>query len=274
MTLPPWRSTVDVVTTCAILLTCGVLVWANRDKLWTEPVTVHMPSEPVSLDGSPIRGDHSAELVMIIYTDYQCPFCRRFERETLPVLEERYVQTRRLRLAVRHNPLESIHPFAADAAVAATCAGRQNSFWRFHDRLFDSSPRLDETLIRAIADEIGLNLEDFAACRVGDAVDAVRADAAGAAALGLRSTPAFLIGRVQADGRVDVAAIIKGAQPLDEFQRVIDGLLPDSTVSRQGLTGAVGATATVLFALLGMRRARGARSYQRAATGGLHYINE
>jgi protein-disulfide isomerase len=78
-----------------------------------------------------------------MYTDYQCPYCARFERATLPVIEREYIDTGRVRLVVRHLPLETIHPAAFGSAVAATCATEQGRFWDLHSRRFENQKRLD-----------------------------------------------------------------------------------------------------------------------------------
>jgi protein-disulfide isomerase len=174
----------------------------------------------------PTLGAATARVAIIEYSDYECPFCKRFERQTLPSLKTRYIDSGSVLLAFRHHPLESIHRFALTAAAAATCAGRQGRFWEYHAMLFDAPPRsLDNKKIFDLAKATGLDEPTFTSCLGADVEASVRKDAASAIALGLKGTPAFLIGRIQDDGTLAVTAVLKGAQPLEAFTAAIDDAL-------------------------------------------------
>jgi protein-disulfide isomerase len=79
---------------------------------------------------------------MIVFADFECPFCGRFTREVLPIIEQEYLSTGRLQLVYHHFPLPS-HRNAVSAAVAADCAGQQGRFWDMHDKLFSAGQSLD-----------------------------------------------------------------------------------------------------------------------------------
>lgn len=85
--------------------------------------------------GAAIKGDPDAPVVIVEYSDFQCPFCRRWYTEVLPQLEERIGDE--IALAFAHFPLSQIHANAEAAHVAAECAGEQGKFWEMHDLLFD-----------------------------------------------------------------------------------------------------------------------------------------
>lgn len=188
---------------------------------------IPVPTEPQSLEGAQVMGNPNAPLVVIEYTDIQCPFCGKFARETLPGFERDYVATGKVRFALRNLPLESIHANALGAAVAATCAGRQGKFWALHDALFGDQAHLDETGLRAHAKDVGVALAAFDTCRTDPSVEqAVRANEAAAKSLGITGTPTFLIGGTDSDGRVKVTAVVGGAQSEADLIKALG--LPDA----------------------------------------------
>lgn len=167
------------------------------------------------------KGDPNAPVTIIEYSDFQCPFCRRFFQNTLAQLEENYVKTGKVRFVYKHFPLESIHPEARAAALAAECAGEQGRFWEFHDKIFENQEALGEDSYKAWAADLGLDEDAFAAClkekRYNDKVDA---DFAQGRRVGVTGTPSFLIGPSDGQG-----TLLVGAQPFSAFQGVLDNLL-------------------------------------------------
>lgn len=83
-----------------------------------------------------IRGDINAPVIIVEYSDFQCPFCRMFFSQTLPDLLKTYVDTGKARLVYRQFPLFSIHPMAEKSAEATECASDQGKFWEMHDAIF------------------------------------------------------------------------------------------------------------------------------------------
>jgi protein-disulfide isomerase len=179
----------------------------------------------VSLQNAAIKGDPRAKVAIIEYSDFQCPYCGRFARDTLPELEARYLRTGRALLAFRHLPIEQKHPHALNAGVSVECAGRRGKFWEMHDRLFQNQALLDPPNLRAHAQAIGLDASEFDKCLETELVDKVRLDGKAAQALSITGTPTFLIGPVEPDGRVKVLHRLSGTRPIAEFAAVLDGLL-------------------------------------------------
>jgi protein-disulfide isomerase len=179
----------------------------------------------LTLDGDPIKGDRNARLVLVEFTDYQCPFCARHVRDTFPQLEADYIKTGKLRYVTREFPLESIHPQAFKAAEAALCAGDQGKYWEMHARLFANQRALGADQLGAHAQAVGLDEAKFSQCLSGGTKAAkVRRDLADGAKAGVTGTPAFFLG--VADGAtVKVVRVIKGAQPLASFKEAIDSAL-------------------------------------------------
>ncbi|MGH7634592.1 MAG: DsbA family protein, partial [Gemmatimonadaceae bacterium] len=133
--LSTWRSVLDLTATVLVSVAAVAVLWTavrgatGGRAAVPAPREVAVPSEPQSLDGAPILGDPAAKVVIIEYSDFQCPFCGKFARETLPGFEKKYVSTGKAKIVFRHVPLEQAHPFALGAAVAAECAEQQGRFW-------------------------------------------------------------------------------------------------------------------------------------------------
>lgn len=155
-------------------------------------------------------GPADAPITIVEFSDYQCPFCRRWHDEVYGDLLAAYPG--KIRLVYRHFPLASIHPDATSAAEAAMCAGEQDAFWTFHEKLFSSDALGNSTYLQ-YAQDLGLNMSSFESC-VNDRKyqQAVDADLNFAVDLGIRSTPTFFVNGLA----------IVGAQPLDVFQQVIE----------------------------------------------------
>lgn len=189
----------------------------------TKPVEP-LPADPISFAGAAIQGDGHAKVAIIEYSDFQCPFCGKFERETLPGLRSKYIKSGEVMLAFRNFPL-SIHTFAEGAAEASACANEQGKFWQMHDRMFGHQERLDGNSLRDDAKAVGLDIKAFDACLASDAATKVQADSSSGQVLRVSGTPTFFIGVIQADGRVKPLKRLSGAQPLAEFQAAVDQAL-------------------------------------------------
>ncbi|HSG44662.1 MAG TPA: DsbA family protein [Anaerolineales bacterium] len=203
----------------------GYVIW-GFDSAVTTPVVVAPAGGPVveapveeepqfvryevASDGFPSIGPEDAPITIVEFSDYQCPFCKRWHDEVYqPLLNEYPGQ---IRLVYRHLPLTSLHPDAFPAAEAAMCAGEQNSYWPFHEKLF-SRDALGSSLYVQYAQELGLDLNTFEACIAERRYqEAVQTDLDFAVDLGVRSTPTFFINGLA----------VVGAQPLDVFKQVID----------------------------------------------------
>lgn len=139
--------------------------------------------------GDHVRGAQDAQLVVIEYGDFQCPYCAR-ARPILAELQERHAP--RMALVYRHLPLEHLHPLAGLAAEAAEAAAAQGRFWEMHDALFERQQQLDAAALPALARMAGLDVERFI-----DELDnrrhrdKVRAHAEQAGRLGAEQTPTF-----------------------------------------------------------------------------------
>jgi len=185
------------------------------------------PSQPlkISSDNDPIRGDPNAPITIIEFSDFQCPFCARFHVQTLPLLLEEYIDTGKVNLVYRDFPIQSIHPNAMPAAVAAECANEQGNYWEYHDMLFEKQSgwsRLDSnsaiSTFSQYATDIGLEQQQFDSCLgSGKYLEEVQGDLSDGRDYDITGTPGFFIGNEEI-GFVK----INGAQPFDSFQKIID----------------------------------------------------
>ncbi|MGV0869814.1 DsbA family protein [Corynebacterium kalidii] len=171
-------------------------------------------------------GDVDAPVVLIEYSDYRCPFCGVFSRETMPVLQEKYIDTGKLRFEWRDFPV--FGPESVEGSVAARAAGEQGLYWEYHDAVYADAPTnghldIDRQKVLAWAEEVGVpDMEKFEADLDDPELRTlVDRDAEEAARLGTTGTPTFFIGRTP----------MVGAQPLEIFEQYIDAELEKAGVN-------------------------------------------
>jgi len=186
-----------------------------------------VPNVVLPIDGYPSKGSQSAKLILVEFTDYQCPFCGRHFQQTSPQIERDYVNTGRVRYVVRDFPIESIHKDALKAAEAAHCAGEHGQYWPMHDRLFNSQNALAADRLAGYAGALGLDVQSFQRCLDSNKYSAkIRQDLVEAQKVGVQATPSFLLGVAEPGGSsVKVVKMIAGAHPYTVFKEAIDSLL-------------------------------------------------
>jgi protein-disulfide isomerase len=154
-----------------------------------------------------VMGPDGADLELVMYGDFECPFCAAAQ----PILAR--VRTRlgaRLRFAYRHFPIEERHPHALGAAQAAEAAGAQGAFWAMHDALFAAPGRLEHDDLVAHAHDIGLDADRVAAeLAAGAHVPRVRRDQASGVAGGVTGTPGFFANGVRVTGAFDAGSLVE-----------------------------------------------------------------
>jgi len=174
----------------------------------------------ISIAGSTSLGAADAPLVLVEFTDFQCPACTRFQNGVFGPLKQKYVDTGKVRVVTRQLPVPS-HPYAGFAARAALCAQAQGRFWEMRERLFAVSGALSLPAIRSAGQLAGLDLGQMDAC-IGtrQTADTVRSGVQAANAAGILAPPAFILGR--ADGETVTGIRIPGTQPLAAFEAEIE----------------------------------------------------
>ena len=169
-------------------------------------------------------GTRDAQAVLLVFSDFECPFCGRFARDVMPQIDREFLETGRAQLIFRHFPLTSIHPFAARAAEAAECAGTEGRFWQMHDLLFTNQSALDEVGLRSSASVAGLDSGRFDRCMSGATAKRLADDTATASELALRSTPALLVGRLGVDLKMEVVGYLRGLPAMEDVRKLMDDL--------------------------------------------------
>jgi len=164
------------------------------------------------LDDDPVRGPKDALVTLVVFSDFQCPFCKRVE-DTLKQVVQTYGND--LRVVWKDNPLP-FHPRAKPSATLARMAYKlkgDKGFWEAHDQIFASNPKLEDEDLKGIAEKLGISWDDVKKAidnnKFGDRFDA-SVDLAGE--LQARGTPHFFINGVR----------LSGAQPLEAFKKSID----------------------------------------------------
>jgi protein-disulfide isomerase len=185
------------------------------------------PSQNVVLDlsNNPSKGEATAKLTLIEFSDFQCPFCGRHVRDTAAQLDKEYVSTGKLRHVFMDLPLEMIHKVAFKAAEGAHCAGEQGKYWEMHDRLFENQNKLE--LLTPHAEAIGLNVPKFEEClNSGRHAAAIRQDIAEAEKAGVTGTPTFFLAYTDPkSSKIKTVRRLSGAKPYSAFKTEIDKLL-------------------------------------------------
>jgi protein-disulfide isomerase len=199
-------------------LAAGYLLWGRGRS--SPPETLAAGAQPVaipsrmdvSVDDDPSIGPANAPITIIEFSDFNCPYCRQFNQVTFKALMDSYPN--KIRFVYRDYPITSSESYIA--AQAAECAGDQDAYWAFHDALLSGQYDLGRDAYERIAKTLGLNSDALLACiDSGKYGDEVQKDAHDAASLGITGTPTFFVNGIP----------LVGAQPLNQFTRVIDSEL-------------------------------------------------
>lgn len=165
---------------------------------------------PLVIVGAPFKGPPDAQVVIVEFEDFHCPFCKDSQR-TLDELMAHYPD--KIKVVHKDFPIDEIHPGARQVHLAARCANEQGKFWAYHDELFRNAPRATPEDLKQYADATGINSAAFASCMTGNKfAAALQADIDEGRRAGVTGTPAFFI-----NGR-----LIAGAQPIERFVAVIE----------------------------------------------------
>jgi len=211
-----------VVLAFAVGILVGYVAWgrgsaprvantAAQAAVQVAPTTQAVRRYDIPTEGFHSIGPEDAPIVLVEFSDYQCPYCQRWHEQVYTSLLAAYPG--QVRVVYRNLPLTQIHPQAMNAAEAAMCAGEQNAYWQYHDQLFNNSDALSDDLYARLASDLGLDASAFESCMTDHKyLDEIQSDMQFAIDLGVQSTPTFFINGLA----------VVGAQPLSVFQQVID----------------------------------------------------
>jgi protein-disulfide isomerase len=157
-----------------------------------------------------LRGELGRPLELVMFGDFQCPFCLGAQ-SVLRRVHERLGD--RLLFAFRHLPIPERHPLAPLAAEASEAATVQGKFWEYHDALFQAQPKLSRETMLAVGADLGLDAERMAAeIDSGAHRERVARDVASAAASGATGTPSFFVNGARHFGAYDASSLVEALE--------------------------------------------------------------
>lgn len=148
-------------------------------------------------EGFPFKGNPDAKVTVTEFSDFQCPFCKRFNLEVVPEIEKTYIATGKIKYIFRN--FAFLGPESKDAAIAASCAQEQNQFWQYHDTLFHNQGAENQGVfskanLEKWAGELGLDTAAFRKClssgKYDAAIESSRQEGKG---LGVEGTPTLFV---------------------------------------------------------------------------------
>jgi protein-disulfide isomerase len=219
-------TTLRAATLAAALLACAR---AESKPAGIASASAAVPATPTAAsadttvraaDRGRTLGDSTAKVWVVMISDFQCPYCKRWHDESFAAIRKDYVATGKVRIAFLNLPL-GMHPNARPAAEAAMCASAQGKFWEMHDALFTTqerwAPESDASnAIDSAAAHAGVDAARMRACvKAGTMRAMVEQDMRRAGDAGAKATPSFVVGE----------QFVEGAVPLDELRKAIDAAL-------------------------------------------------
>jgi protein-disulfide isomerase len=228
--------TVASLSMCIASATMVWAVWSQRSATLDGSLgaaainaqTIDFTLSAASFEHDATRGNRSAKIAILEFSDYQCPFCGRNARDVFPEVQREYVNTGKVKYVFLNFPLNDAHPQAVKAAEAADCAGKLGKYWEMHDALFANQQALFEPDLVTYAERIGLRRSDFRKCIESQSASNINDDVKVGHMLDINATPMFFVGTVQPDGGVRLRRKLQGALPYLTFKAVIEEMLRSS----------------------------------------------
>lgn len=182
----------------------------------------------VSFGKLPFKGDKNAQIGIVEFADFRCPFCKQFFTTAEAQLMKDYVNTGKAKFAFRH--YEFLGPASVTAGNAAECANEQGKFWEYYDYLYANQPSESDTSmftsekLTSIATGLGINGPQFKSCLDSTKYTSnLTTDMTEGSAAGISGTPSFVIGKINGDGKVE-GQLLVGAQDYTAFKAVLDNI--------------------------------------------------
>jgi len=194
----------------------------NQDS-GTQGETETINMDDIEIEGEPVLGQEDAPVTMVVYEDFECPFCKRFEEGAVQDIESNYVESGQVKIVWKDRPLTQLHPWAEPAAAAMECVYREGGndvFWAVKDKVFANQDSVEtsnvESQIKSWAVEEGASESAIQSCIDNDnPMEEVNADSSEGQELGASGTPtAFINGQK-----------LVGAQPYSNLEPVIESAL-------------------------------------------------
>lgn len=213
-------------------LGCGLTLatqWGHQE--WgrrTKAAVNHPPAlrSPLLIQAEPTLGSTNAPVTIVEFSDFQCPYCKRFHDEVFGPLKKHYIDKGLVRFVHKDLPLP-FHEQSRPAAIAARCSAKEGGYWKTYQALFSRQNCLECQGAEAIAIQAGLDRDNLKQCLKQGKIDQIVSTNLSEAELhGIRATPTFVIGTSQKNQHS--GDIIEGAMPWDRFKQVVDNALKSS----------------------------------------------
>jgi protein-disulfide isomerase len=206
---------------------------ALKEDLANLRASIGRPRPIVDLNGAPQKGNPEAIVALVEFSDYECPFCIRHFRETMPLIQKNYIETGKILYAFRDFPIDQLHPQAIRAHEAAQCVNELQpaKFWDMHDRMFGAPAQHSLEALEATATQLGTDGAKYRECIAsGRTTPGIRKTADLASSFGANGTPAFFIGIIdKATNQVKITRSISGAVPFAQFAQAIEAAIAQGT---------------------------------------------
>lgn len=185
--------------------------------------TLPNQNDPDEQGKLPSLGAATAQVAIVEFSDYQCPYCKRYIDNTFAKIKANYIDKGKLKYITRDFPL-GFHPKAKGAAIAANCAQQQEAYWPMRAALFQNMRQLGDKLYQDTAMQLSLDMTKFATCLEDQTILAkIEQDIVYGSSVGIRGTPSFLIGKLE-NNRLIEPKLVVGAQSYQTFSALIDTL--------------------------------------------------
>lgn len=186
-----------------------------------ESETINM--DDIDMEGEPVLGEEDAPVIMVVYEDFECPFCKRFEEGAVQQIESNYVDSGQVKIVWKDRPLTQLHPWAEPSAAAMECVYREGgdeAFWAVKDKVFANQDSIEtsnvESKIKGWASEEGVSETAVQSCLDnGNPMEEVNADSTEGRNLGASGTPTAYVNGQK----------VVGAQPYSNFESIIESAL-------------------------------------------------
>jgi protein-disulfide isomerase len=133
----------------------GALPFSEFQKVIEKKLTEGPKDPGISIEGEPVLGNPDAPVTLVEISDFQCPYCGKFARETFPQIKKEYIDAGKVKAVFKNFPLPA-HTYAQKAAEAGECANEQGKFWEYQEKLFANQNALSITDLKKYAQELGL----------------------------------------------------------------------------------------------------------------------
>lgn len=190
-----------------LIMLMGLIISCSESK--PNPEMVH-----IDFKDNPALGSDEAPIKLIIFTDYECSYCKQF-LGYLDGIRKSHIESGKLKVEIWDFPIDS-HEHAFSAAICSYCAFKQGSYWEMHSLIYESQNELSNDSFRVFATQLGLDMENFDECLKSDAAfKKVQSDISTGKEIGVDGTPAFVL-----NGK-----LYSGTPPEDVFLELINSEL-------------------------------------------------